>query len=203
MMFVVGLTGGIGSGKSTVANAFHELGIELVDADVVARQVVEPGTSALAAIAAHFGNAVLQADGSLDRKALREIVFADDKQRLWLNDLLHPLIRQEMQRQLQAAPSPYVLFVVPLLFENGLDGLCDRTLVIDVPQEVQLQRVLARDDTNPETVKGILHSQMDRAERLARADDVLDNSGQPEKLKAQVQQLHQSYLAMARQKALS
>ncbi|WKE66105.1 dephospho-CoA kinase [Gallaecimonas kandeliae] len=200
MSFVVGLTGGIGSGKSTVADLFAELGITLVDADIVARQVVEPGTPGLEAIVEHFGTRVLQADGHLDRAALRQLVFSNESERLWLNALLHPLIREEMAHQLGAAQSPYVLWVVPLLIENGLYQDCDQVLVVDASPELQRQRVLARDKTAD--AEAIMARQLERNERLKHATQVLDNSGDLVQLKAQVQLLHRQYLSMAQQKRL-
>ncbi|WP_406665976.1 dephospho-CoA kinase [Gallaecimonas sp. GXIMD1310] len=198
--FIVGLTGGIGSGKSTVATLFADNGIALVDADVVARQVVAPGSQALAAIAEHFGPTVLQADGQLNRAALRLQVFSDEAARQWLNQLLHPLIREQMQQQLAAATSPYVLWVVPLLLENGLNQDCDRVLVVDAPADTQRQRVLARDASAD--ADAIMARQLSRRERLAAADDIIDNSGTPDALAEQVDVLHQRYLSLAAQKRL-
>lgn len=198
--FIVGLTGGIGSGKSTVATLFADNGITLVDADVVARQVVAPGSPALAAIAEHFGRTVLQADGQLNRAALRLQVFSDEAARQWLNQLLHPLIREQMQQQLAAATSPYVLWVVPLLLENGLNQDCDRVLVVDAPADTQRQRVLARDASAD--ADAIMARQLSRRERLAAADDIIDNSGTPDALAEQVDVLHQRYLSLAAQKRL-
>ncbi|VEA71851.1 Dephospho-CoA kinase [Serratia rubidaea] len=145
MTYIVALTGGIGSGKSTVANAFARHGIVIVDADIIARQVVEPGTPSLAAIAAHFGQGILQPDGTLDRAALRQRIFSQPDEKRWLNQLLHPVIQQETQRQLALADSPYALWVVPLLVENQLQSRADRVVVVDVDSETQLQRTIARD----------------------------------------------------------
>lgn len=198
--FIVGLTGGIGSGKSTVATLFADNGIALVDADVVARQVVAPGSPALAAITEHFGPTVLQADGQLNRAALRLQVFSDEAARQWLNQLLHPLIREQMQQQLAVATSPYVLWVVPLLLENGLNQDCDRVLVVDAPADTQRQRVLARDASAD--ADAIMARQLSRRERLAAADDIIDNSGTPDALAEHVDVLHQRYLSLAAQKRL-
>ncbi|MGL6509920.1 dephospho-CoA kinase [Aeromonas hydrophila] len=201
-MYVVAITGGIGSGKTTVANQFAELGIEVVDADVIAREVVEPGTPALAAIAAHFGSAVITPDGQLDRRRLRERVFTDPQAKGWLNALLHPLIRTEMQRQCAAARSPYCLLVVPLLVENRLTALANRVLVIDVDEATQLERTCRRDGVSREQAQAILAAQASRAERLAAADDVLDNqNGTPEAIKSRILALHETYLAFASQQA--
>ncbi|MGL5844756.1 dephospho-CoA kinase [Aeromonas hydrophila] len=201
-MYVVAITGGIGSGKTTVANQFAELGIEVVDADVIAREVVEPGTPALAAIAAHFGSAVITPDGQLDRRQLRERVFTDPQAKGWLNALLHPLIRTEMQRQCAAARSPYCLLVVPLLVENRLTALANRVLVIDVDEATQIERTCRRDGVSREQAQAILASQASRAERLAAADDVLDNqNGTPEAIKSRILALHETYLVFASQQA--
>ena len=201
-MYVVAITGGIGSGKTTVANQFAELGIEVVDADVIAREVVEPGTPALAAIAAHFGSEVITPDGQLDRRRLRERVFTDPQAKGWLNALLHPLIRTEMQRQCAAARSPYCLLVVPLLVENRLTALANRVLVIDVDEATQIERTCRRDGVNREQAQAILAAQASRAQRLAAADDVLDNqNGTPEAIKSRILALHETYLAFASQQA--
>ncbi|MBL0636720.1 dephospho-CoA kinase [Aeromonas dhakensis] len=201
-MYVVAITGGIGSGKTTVANQFAELGIEVVDADIIAREVVEPGTPALAAIAAHFGANVIAPDGRLDRRQLREQVFTDPQAKGWLNALLHPLIRSEMQRQCAAARSPYCLLVVPLLVENGLTALANRVLVIDVDEATQIERTCRRDGVSREQAEAILAAQASRTERLAAADDVLDNqNGTPEAIKSRIFALHETYLAFASQQA--
>ncbi|MFM5735401.1 dephospho-CoA kinase [Aeromonas hydrophila] len=201
-MYVVAITGGIGSGKTTVANQFAELGIEVVDADVIAREVVEPGTPALAAIAAHFGSEVITPAGQLDRRQLRERVFTDPQAKGWLNALLHPLIRTEMQRQCAAARSPYCLLVVPLLVENRLTALANRVLVIDVDEATQIERTCRRDGVSREQAQAILTAQASRAERLAAADDVLDNqNGTPEAIKSRILALHETYLAFASQQA--
>ncbi|WP_324013622.1 dephospho-CoA kinase [Aeromonas hydrophila] len=201
-MYVVAITGGIGSGKTTVANQFAELGIEVVDADVIAREVVEPGTPALAAIAAHFGSEVITPDGQLDRRRLRERVFTDPQAKGWLNALLHPLIRTEMQRQCAAARSPYCLLVVPLLVENRLTALANRVLVIDVDEATQIERTCRRDGVSREQAQAILAAQASRAERLTAADDVLDNqNGTPEAIKSRILALHETYLAFASQQA--
>ncbi|HHQ4651857.1 TPA: dephospho-CoA kinase [Aeromonas hydrophila] len=201
-MYVVAITGGIGSGKTTVANQFAELGIEVVDADVIAREVVEPGTPALAAIADHFGSEVITPDGQLDRRRLRERVFTDPQAKGWLNALLHPLIRTEMHRQCAAARSPYCLLVVPLLVENRLTALANRVLVIDVDEATQIERTCRRDGVSREQAQAILAAQASRAERLAAADDVLDNqNGTPEAIKSRILALHETYLAFASQQA--
>ena len=201
-MYVVAITGGIGSGKTTVANQFAALGIEVVDADLIAREVVEPGTPALAAIASHFGPGILDEQGRLDRRALRERIFSDPAAKFWLNALLHPIIRSEMLRQCAAVSSPYCLLVVPLLVENRLTELADRVLVIDVDEATQIERTCHRDGVSREQAQAILASQASRSERLAMADDVLDNqSGTTETIRARILALHETYLAFASQQA--
>lgn len=201
-MYVVAITGGIGSGKTTVANQFSALGIEVVDADLIAREVVEPGTPALTAIASHFGPGILDEQGRLDRRALRERIFSDPAAKSWLNALLHPIIRSEMLRQCAAANSPYCLLVVPLLVENRLTELADRVLVIDVDEATQIERTCRRDGVNREQAQAILASQASRSERLAMADDVLDNqSGTTETIRERILALHETYLAFASQQA--
>ncbi|WP_421227100.1 dephospho-CoA kinase [Aeromonas jandaei] len=201
-MYVVAITGGIGSGKTTVANHFAELGIEVVDADVIAREVVEPGTPALAAIADHFGPDVITPDGQLDRRRLRERIFSDPSAKTWLNALLHPLIRSEMQRQCAAARSPYCLLVVPLLVENKLTGLANRVLVVDVDEATQIERTCRRDGVTAEQAKAIIAAQASRSERLAAADDVIENAnGSEMAIKARILTLHETYLAFASQQA--
>ncbi|MCG9698276.1 dephospho-CoA kinase [Shewanella sp. Isolate11] len=195
--FVVGLTGGIGSGKTTVANLFAELGITLVDADIVSREVVAKGSHGLAAIVDHFGEAILLQNGELDRAALREKIFSNPAEREWLNNLLHPMIRQEMLNQLQNANSAYAILVVPLLFENGLDRLVNCTLVIDISPEMQIKRTMERDDVSAQQVQNIIDSQASRNDKLAKADDVIDNQGSITALKSKVASLHNKYLKLA------
>ncbi|MDM2725489.1 dephospho-CoA kinase [Citrobacter sp. Cy234] len=199
MRYTVALTGGIGSGKSTVANAFADLGINIIDADIIARQVVEPGTPALKAIAEHFGSEVIATDGSLQRRILRERIFSDPDEKKWLNALLHPLIQQETQCQFQQATSPYLLWVVPLLVENALYKKADRVLVVDVTPETQLRRTMQRDDVTREHVEQILAAQATREARLAVADDVIDNNGAPDAIVSDVARLHALYLQFASQ----
>lgn len=201
MCYTVALTGGIGSGKSTVADAFARLGITVVDADVIARQVVEPGQPALRQIAQHFGHAILQADGSLNRRALREIIFAHPEEKQWVNNLLHPIIQQRTRHALSSARSPYVLWVVPLLVENQLHHRAQRVLVVDVTEDTQLQRTMQRDNVSYEHASQILAAQVSRSERLAVADDVINNDGPPDAITDGVARLHQHYLTLAGQAA--
>lgn len=197
MAYIVALTGGIGSGKSTVANAFTRHGVAVVDADVIARQVVAPGTPALAKIAERFGNEILLASGALNRAVLRQRIFSQPDGKIWLNQLLHPLIRQETQCQLAHATSPYALWVVPLLVENGLQDRADRVLVIDVNTETQRARTVARDGISRQQVQNILSAQATREQRLAIADDIIDNSGIALEIELSVDALHRRYLELA------
>lgn len=193
----VGLTGGIASGKSTVARLFAELGVPVIDTDVVAREVVEPGEPALDAIAAAFGPGVLAADGRLDRAALRRIVFADPERRRALEDILHPRIRAQALRQAAAAGGAYQLLVVPLLVETGFDALVDRVVVVDCPPDEQRRRLLARDPDAADDADRMIAAQASRAERLARADWVIDNAGDLDATRRQVLALHAKLLGEA------
>ncbi|MAA66141.1 MAG: dephospho-CoA kinase [Alteromonadaceae bacterium] len=184
-MKVVGLTGGIGSGKSTIAARFKQLGVHAVDADDVAREVVEPGRPALAAIAAHFGDAILLPDGALNRAVLRQIVFETPEERDWLEKLLHPIIRDELLHQLwitsdRSPPAEYqhhyVLLVSPLLLETDQHNIVDSVIVIDVPVEVQIARTMQRDKNDRAQVERIINAQISREERLKRADFIIDNA---------------------------
>jgi len=194
--WILGLTGGIGSGKSAAAQCFIDLGVHLVDADHAARWVVEPGRPALAQIAEHFGAGVLQADGTLNRSALRELIFKDPQQRVWLESLLHPLIREEIRQYLARAESAYAILVSPLLLETSQHQMVQRVLVIDVPESVQIERTVLRDKTNEEQVRAILKAQASRDERLSRADDVIINDRDPAWLKSEVERLHHFYLTL-------
>lgn len=194
--WILGLTGGIGSGKSAVAQAFSQRGIHLVDADQAARWVVEPGRPALDRIVEHFGAGVLQADGQLDRAALRTLIFAAPEQRRWLERLLHPLIGQEIIQVLARAKSPYAILVSPLLIESGQYRATQRILVVDSPVELQVQRTTARDQTTPEQVQAILKAQMSREERLRHAQDVLLNDRDLAWLDQEVERLHNFYLTL-------
>lgn len=198
MAYIVALTGGVGSGKSTVAEHFARLGIEVIDADQIARQVVMPGEPALEAIRARFGHAILDSQGALNRRALRERIFRSAADKAWLNALLHPLIQTQTQQAFARSTSPYVLWVIPLLIENQLQSQADRILVVDVPPDVQLARTMARDGIDRTLAEQMLNAQVSRRERLSQADDVIDNSGSPTALSQQVAQLHEHYLRLAR-----
>ncbi len=195
--FLVGLTGGIASGKSAAAAAFGALGVTVIDADRIAREVVAPGEPLLARLAAEFGGAILLKDGSLDRPALRERVFSDPAARERLNALTHPAIRARMFEQAAAAAGPYVILEVPLLVEGGLDRRVDRVLVVDCPEEVQLAHLQARDALSPAQAEAMLQAQARRADRLAAADDVIANTGSLGDLRHAVDLLHPRYLELA------
>ncbi|EQM66849.1 dephospho-CoA kinase [Pseudomonas tohonis] len=194
--WILGLTGGIGSGKSAVATHFGNLGVHLVDADHAARWVVEPGRPALAQITEHFGRDVLQADGQLDRATLRQRIFEHPEERRWLENLLHPLIGEEIVRDLASAQSPYAILVSPLLIESGQHRMTQRVLVVDAPEAVQIQRTMARDKVSEEQVGAILKAQASREKRLEAADDVLVNDRDLEWLQREVERLHAFYLTL-------
>ena len=195
--FRVALTGGIASGKTTIANLFAELGVPLIDTDVIARQVVEPGQPALAEVAKAFGPDVLDADGRLDRRRLRERIFADPTARQRLEAILHPAIRAEMERQSREADGPYQMLVIPLLTEGKRRDHVDRVLLVDVPEELQVQRLMMRDGVTHEQARASLNAQATRAERLAMADDVIRNTGRVDDLREEVAKMHGKYLALA------
>jgi len=200
MNMIIGITGGIGSGKSAVTDRFARLAITVVDADLAARVVVTPGRPALQLIADHFGADILQADGSLDRAALRRIVFAEPAQRQWLEQLTHPLIGEEIQAQLAASRSPYTILSSPLLLESSSQReLAELVVVVDVPEETQLARTMDRDANDEAQVRRIMAAQLPRDERLALADIVLDNSGPLEALDDIVGELHKEFLQRAEQ----
>ena len=192
MSMIVGVTGGIGSGKSAVTRRLEDRGITVVDADVAARVIVEPGRPALAAIAEHFGSDILLEDGSLDRAALRQKVFADEDERRWLEALTHPLIGEEILAQLSASTSAYTVLSSPLLLETTQKTLVDLVVVVDVPEEVQVERTMARDDNDEAQVRRIIAAQIDRDERLKLADIVIDNAGSLASLDDKVKTLHET-----------
>ena len=197
MALIVGITGGIGSGKSAVTERFQQLGITVVDADVAARVIVEAGKPALTAIAEHFGQDILQGDGTLDRAALRQRIFADDDERRWLEQLTHPLIGQEIMDQIAAATSPYTILSSPLLLETAQQQRADTIVVVDVPEETQLARTIARDNNDADQVKRIMAAQMPRQDRLELADIIIDNSKPLEELDSVVADLHREFLEQA------
>ena len=197
MPLIVGVTGGIGSGKSAVTSRFEALGITVVDADLAARVIVEPGKPARAAIAERFGAEILLDDGALDRAALRARVFADAAERRWLEALTHPLIGQEILEQIARSTSAYTILASPLLLETSQKSLVDVIIVVDVPEDVQLERTMTRDDNDEAQVKRIMAAQMPRQERLAIADYVIDNTGSLADLDKEVQRLHDELLRRA------
>ncbi len=200
MPYVVGLTGGIGSGKSEVANAFAGMGVEIVDADAIAHRLSAPSEQGYAVIVGSFGRAVLTPSGEIDRVRLRRLVFADASARARLEALLHPLIRAEAQRQIGGWRGPYGVVVVPLLIERGgLAEIIDRVLVVDCPEEEQVRRVVARSAMSPAEVRAIMATQVDRSRRLAAADDILDNSGARHDIDAMVRDLDLRYRRLATQ----
>lgn len=196
-MLIVGLTGGIGSGKTTVCDYFSALGVPVIDADIIAREVVQPGQPGLAQVTALFGHEILASDGTLNRDKLRELIFADELSRKKLEQLLHPLIRQRMNQQLAGLQSPYAILAIPLLLEsNRRDGI-DRILVIDADESQQIIRASQRDQKNENQIRAIIAAQCSRKDRLKAADDVIYNTGDREQLKTQVTDTHNFYLRLA------
>ncbi len=197
MQVIIGLTGGIGSGKSTVAKEFTALGIDIVDADKVARQVVEPGQQALTEIELYFGSDVLNAAGELDRAKLRQLIFQSDTKKKWLNALLHPIIRDTLLAQLNMAKSEYVILEAPLLLENKLTQYTDYTLVVDVDEKLQIERAMKRDENSKSQIQAIMDAQISRSLRLQQADYVIDNSSIDRvALKQQIKSLHLKFLSL-------
>ncbi|WP_370277970.1 dephospho-CoA kinase [Pontibacterium sp.] len=196
-MFVVGLTGGIGCGKSAVSNRLAEKSVPIIDADVVAREVVAPGESALDAIGKRFGEEVLLEDGCLNRPKLREIVFSDEKQRVWLEQLLHPIIRDRILQKLEELDSLYAVLASPLLLETDQHMLVNHVVVVDAPEALQIERTASRDNTSEDQVRAIIAAQMSREERLKGADTVFDNSGDQSQLDTNVAALHKKLVALA------
>jgi dephospho-CoA kinase len=192
--YILGLTGGIGSGKTTISNIFKELGVEIIDADEISRTLVLKDTLLFKNIVKHFGNHILNKAGELDRSALRQIIFNAPKEKQWLEEILHPAIQTEIQRQIIESTSAYVVLVVPLLLESGNYNFVDRVLVIDVPETLQIERIKQRDSSNEELVKNIIAAQISRQERLSQADDIIDNSGSLSLIRDQVKKLHAKYL---------
>ncbi|MBT8131451.1 MAG: dephospho-CoA kinase [Gammaproteobacteria bacterium] len=190
----IGLTGGIASGKTTVANLFAELGVPVIDTDVIAREIVEPGQPALSALVQAFGKDILDDDGRLNRRRMRDRIFSNDDERRRLESILHPIIGEQLLRQSEAAGGAYQILVVPLLMETGMACRVDRVLVVDCSPQTQIERLTQRDGETKASARRILDAQIDRARRLAIADDVVVNDGDPEQVRAQVQELHRRYL---------
>ena len=196
-MFVVGLTGGIGSGKTVASDRFEELGVKVVDADIASRVVVEIGKPALSSIEGEFGSDVISDDGSLNRAKLREIIFKDDEAKSWLESLLHPLIGQHILDEIVSATSRYVILVSPLLFETTQFQMCNRTLLIDVPKDIHVLRTAKRDKVPESQVEKIIASQMDRDQKIGKADDVIVNDGEIGDLISKIDKIHQRYIELA------
>ena len=196
-MLVIGITGGIGSGKTAATNLFEKLGINVVDADIAAREVVEKGSIALQKIAERFGQDILLDDQSLNRAKLRSIIFNDPNEKKWLEQLTHPLIRENIIANLQAANSPYVILSSPLLVESGQSSLSNKIVVVDVPEDTQLKRASQRDNNSIEQIKAIMAAQISRSERLTYADHIIDNNQDLTFLEQQVQTLHEYFLQLS------
>jgi dephospho-CoA kinase len=196
---IVGLTGGIGSGKSEVSRRFEQLGITVVDADIVSREVVCIGSAALTAIATHFGKDILNADGSLNRAQLRSRIFENLEEKRWLENLLHPIVRKEILNQLTQSQTPYSILSSPLLFETKQNELVSRVLVIDATEDLQLKRASARDTNNTDQIQKIMATQISRVERCKKADDIIENHGDLNELDSAVKKLHTFYLQLAEQ----
>ena len=192
---IIGLTGGIGSGKTAVSDTFKSLGIDIIDADVSSRSVVKKGQPALDDIKAHFGDDILDSENSLDRAKLREIIFKNPDERIWLEKLLHPKIAQHIKDQLENSESPYCVLVSPSLLETEQKSYCSFVLVVDVPEESQIARTAKRDGVSEEQVKNIISAQIDREKRLEQADEIIINDGSMEDLKEKVMVLHSKYLS--------
>jgi len=192
---IIGLTGGIGSGKTAVSDTFKSLGIDIIDADVSSRSVVEKGQPALEVIHDHFGGDILDSENNLDRAKLREIIFQNQEERSWLETLLHPKIAQHIKDQLESSKSPYCILVSPLLLETEQKNYCSFVLIVDVPEESQVERTTKRDGVSEEQVKNIIAAQIDREERLKQADEIIINDGSIEELQEKVVVLHKKYLS--------
>src|SRR6056297_577924 len=190
---VIALTGGVASGKTAVSDRFAELGVPVIDTDVIAREVVASGSGGLAAIEAAFGSDMITAEGTLDRPALRRKIFDEPGARTRLEDILHPRIAEQARRQLSTLQAPYAILVVPLLIESGMFSNADRVLVVDVPEDVQIERLMARDSASREQAEAMLAAQASRDQRLARADDIIENTGTLAELNARVDELDRKY----------
>lgn len=197
MPFIVGLTGGIASGKSTVASLFSQHDIPVIDADIIARELVRPGEACLERIVEQFGEAILNPDGTLNRRRLRQHIFADDIARKQLNQIMHPAVRSAIRQQISESTAPYCLVVIPLLLESDMQDMVDRVLVVDCPHEQQLARLMTRDHIDAHLAQSMLTSQLDSETRLQAADDIIDNSADNNALSSQVDHLHTRYLELS------
>lgn len=195
-MLKIGLTGGIGSGKTTAANLFIELGIPVIDADKIAHTLVNNGQPALREVEKKFGSTIINEDGSLDRNKLRDIVFSSPDKKKLLESILHPLVYKEMQRRMESLHSPYVILCIPLLLETGMQHLVDRTLVIDCPVETQFERVKQRNRLTDDRIFSIINAQISRTQRISAADDIINNTGSTSKLAEQIKKLHNLYISL-------
>ena len=200
-MLIIGLTGGIGSGKSTVANLFADLGVPIIDMDQIARHVVEPGQPALLQITQTFGNELIDVEGKLRRQQLSQIIFDSEEKRHQLEAILHPIIREETERQLAELEAPYCIVVIPLLLESNQRSLVNRILVVDAPEDIQIARTMQRDGISAKQAEKILASQVDRQSRLNAADDIINNSSALDSLRLQVKELDQAYRLLAEKHA--
>ena len=198
-MFTVGLTGGIGSGKTTIARFFLDQNIEVINADQVARKVVEPGTAALLRIKKRFGSEILINEETLNRPLLREKIFKDSNQRIWLESLLHPLIEEKITQLVESAVSQYVILESPLLLETKQHKLVNRILVVDVSPEIQLERAISRDGGSEATIKAIMNSQISRNDRISLADDIINNEQNFQSVQSRLIKFHQNYLNLAKE----
>ena len=198
-MFTVGLTGGIGSGKTTIARFFLDQNIEVINADLIAKEVVEPGTAALSRIKKRFGSEILINEETLNRSLLREKIFKDNDQRVWLESLLHPLIEEKIAQLIKSALSQYVILESPLLLETSQHKLVNRILVVDVPPKIQLERAISRDGGPKATIKAIMQSQISRNDRISLADDIINNEQNFQSVQTRLMKFHQNYLNMAKE----
>lgn len=199
-MLIIGLTGGIGSGKTTISTLFHELGVPVIDADEIARQIVQPGEFALDEIVETFGREYLTDNGTLNRKSLRELIFSDPAAKNTLEAILHPKIRKTILNQIEKIDAPYVLLSIPLLLERGWKEMVDQVVVVDCPEEQQIERICRRDHLTTNKARAILENQIDRDSRLQAADEIIDNSGDIESLSKRIEELHQQFLQLAARK---
>ncbi|MDH5472029.1 MAG: dephospho-CoA kinase [Gammaproteobacteria bacterium] len=196
-MLVIGLTGGIGSGKSTVAELFRKRKIPIIDTDILARELVRPGQPALNEIIQTFGDTVIHKNGELDRQTLARLTFQNESARKKLEAILHPKIRQLMTEQINSVSAPYVIAVIPLLIEAGQTDLVNHILLVDCPEEIQIHRVKQRDNRDEQQIREILNAQASRQTKIAMADDIIENQGELSDLDAKIEKLHQKYLLMS------
>lgn len=195
--YIVGLTGGIGSGKTAASNIFARMGVEIIDADEISRSLVNSGSPCFEEVVLHFGRGIVDSTGNLDRAKLRELIFNNEQQKQWLENLLHPLVKQEIERKIEISSSKYIIVSVPLLLESGNYDFIDRILVVDVPEKTQVSRIMQRDGNSENLARQIMDTQVSRDERLKHADDILDNNNDLGSLEIQIKNLHEKYLRLA------